>query len=337
MLFFIPILANAEMNVQPGNWVKYRMDVNVDSDNDFIRILVGQLANQAFTGSEDYSIQDLDWLKMEVLEVSESSAKVQSSASAFGKESRVATFWIEKNSNQMFDFVVPTNLKVGDRVGNNDYGTIRVTDIITRTYDGNSREVFVLESKSSTNESGTVSESIIKRYHDKTTGVLLELDAKITMANVLLGSVTAELVLKSIEFSLPSQSISGGGCLIATATFGSELAPQVQQLRELRDNSLLQTKYGSAFMNTFNEFYYSFSPAIADYERENLIFKEAVKLAITPMISSLSILNHVDMTSEVEVLGYGISVIVLNLGMYAVIPTIVIVGIKRKLKNRNTT
>jgi len=33
----------------------------------------------------------------------------------------------------------------------------------------------------------------------------------------------------------------GGGCLIATATFGSELAPQVQQLRELRDNSLLQT------------------------------------------------------------------------------------------------
>jgi len=40
----------------------------------------------------------------------------------------------------------------------------------------------------------------------------------------------------------------GGGCLIATATFGSELAPQVQQLRELRDNSLLQTESGSAFM-----------------------------------------------------------------------------------------
>ena len=65
----------------------------------------------------------------------------------------------------------------------------------------------------------------------------------------------------------------GGGCLIATATYGSELAPQVQQLREIRENKLLQTESGSAFMNSFNHFYYSFSPVIADYEREHQIFK----------------------------------------------------------------
>jgi hypothetical protein len=29
-------------------------------------------------------------------------------------------------------------------------------------------------------------------------------------------------------------------------------------------------------MTGFNQFYYSFSPVIADYERENLLFKEAV-------------------------------------------------------------
>ena len=69
---------------------------------------------------------------------------------------------------------------------------------------------------------------------------------------------------------------SDGGCLIATATFGSEMAPQVQFLRELRDNTVLQTESGTSFMTGFNQFYYSFSPYIADYERENPAFKEAV-------------------------------------------------------------
>jgi peptidyl-prolyl cis-trans isomerase B (cyclophilin B) len=120
-----------------------------------------------------------------------------------------------------------------------------------------------------------------------------------------------------------------GGCLIATATFGSELSPQVQQLRELRDNHLLQTESGTLFMNSFNDFYYSFSPYIADYERENPVFKEIVKIGITPMISSLSILNYVEMDSEESVLGYGISLIVLNLGMYVGIPASVIVVIRK--------
>jgi len=134
-----------------------------------------------------------------------------------------------------------------------------------------------------------------------------------------------------IVVQVPAEDVSenGGGCLIATATFGSELAPQVQQLRELRDNKLLQTESGTLFMNTFNDFYYSFSPIIADYERENPYFKEAVKLAITPMISSLSILNYVSMDSEAEVLVYGISLILLNVGMYVGVPVAVVVGIRK--------
>jgi len=53
----------------------------------------------------------------------------------------------------------------------------------------------------------------------------------------------------------PVKNPSGGDCLIATATFGSELAPLVQQLRELWDNTLLQTESGSNFMTGFNTFY----------------------------------------------------------------------------------
>jgi len=120
----------------------------------------------------------------------------------------------------------------------------------------------------------------------------------------------------------------GGGCLIATATYGSEMSPQVQLLREIRDNQLMNTESGTAFMSGFNELYYSFSPAIADMERESPIFKEAIKIAITPMISSLSIMENAN--SESEVLGLGLSVIALNLGMYIGVPAVVIVGIKKK-------
>ena len=131
--------------------------------------------------------------------------------------------------------------------------------------------------------------------------------------------------------SQSSEEKKGGGCLIATAAFGSEMAPQVQFLREIRDNKVLQTESGSAFMTGFNQFYYSFSPAVADYERENPAFKETVKLALTPMLASLAILNYVDIDSEAEILGYGIGIILLNIGMYFVAPAIIII----KIKNRN--
>ena len=124
------------------------------------------------------------------------------------------------------------------------------------------------------------------------------------------------------------KSGNGGGCLIATATYGSELATEVQQLRELRDNQLLNTASGTQFMTMFNDVYYSFSPVIADYERENPLFKEAVKIAITPMISTLSLMDNAE--SESTVLGLGLSVIALNIGMYLGVPAIVIIGIRKK-------
>jgi len=126
--------------------------------------------------------------------------------------------------------------------------------------------------------------------------------------------------------SLPPVRI--GGCLIATATYGSELAPQVQLLREIRDNTVLQTQSGTSFMIAFNQFYYSFSPAIADYERENTVFKETVKLILTPLLTSLTLLQYADIDSEHEMLGYGIGIILLNVGMYFIAPALLITKIR---------
>jgi len=134
------------------------------------------------------------------------------------------------------------------------------------------------------------------------------------------------------ESAAPQESSEeGGGCLIATAAYGSELAPQVQMLREIRDNQLMNTESGSAFMTTFNELYYSFSPTIADMERESPVFKEIVKAGLTPMISTLSLMESAE--TESEVLGLGLSVIALNLGMYIGLPAFGIVKVIQLRKN----
>ena len=84
-------------------------------------------------------------------------------------------------------------------------------------------------------------------------------------------------------------------------------------------------------MAGFNQFYYSFSPAIANYERENSAFKEAVKVILTPLLTSLTLLQYVDIDSESEMLGYGIGIILLNIGMYFIAPAIIIMKIRKRV------
>jgi peptidyl-prolyl cis-trans isomerase B (cyclophilin B) len=151
-------------------------------------------------------------------------------------------------------------------------------------------------------------------------------DMTLPKFNNVVNSFKTSSVGEIIDVNQPNDN--GGGCLIATATYGSELATQVQLLREFRNNSVFGTDSGTAFMSAFNNIYYSFSPMISDWERQNPAFKEVVKITITPMLLTLSILNYVEIDSEQEMLGYGIGVILLNVTLYFVAPTIIIIKAK---------
>jgi hypothetical protein len=144
-------------------------------------------------------------------------------------------------------------------------------------------------------------------------------------------SVVEESNEKGIEIKISEEKqmndSEGGGCLIATATYDSEMAPQVQMLREIRDELLMNTESGVSFMTGFNQFYYSFSPYIADMERNDPIFKEIVKIGITPLLSTLSVMSYAE--SDSEVIGYGVGVILMNIGMYFVVPITIIFKIKK--------
>jgi hypothetical protein len=104
--------------------------------------------------------------------------------------------------------------------------------------------------------------------------------AKIDLA-VLQGSGNTTTSSQPQSQPTPSQ------CLIATAAFGSELSPQVKYLRHFRDHYILSTVSGSAFMNTFNSIYYSFSPQVAEYERGQPWLQDMVKIALYPLFGIL--------------------------------------------------
>ena len=131
--------------------------------------------------------------------------------------------------------------------------------------------------------------------------------------------------------AMENEDSKSGGCLIATAAYGTELAPQIQTLREIRDNTLMETSSGTSFMAGFNTFYYTFSPAIADWERQSPAFASAVGAFLTPLISTLSIMNLAENTDS-SVLALGISVIALNVGIYIGTPIGATYGVRKILK-----
>lgn len=82
-----------------------------------------------------------------------------------------------------------------------------------------------------------------------------------------------------------SSSGSGGSsrCFIATAAYGSGLAPEVSTLRAFRDRYLLTNGPGQAFV----DWYYRVSPPVAAFIAEHESLKTAVRLALTPIVGAV--------------------------------------------------
>ena len=131
-----------------------------------------------------------------------------------------------------------------------------------------------------------------------------------------------------------AQGESGGGCLIATAAHGTELAPQVQALREIRDSRVLTTGSGAAFMSAFNHAYYAVSPTLADLERQSPELSGAVRAALAPMLWSLGAMEMAESGSELHVAGLGALVILANAAMYAGVPAAALVCARRAASHR---
>jgi len=78
-------------------------------------------------------------------------------------------------------------------------------------------------------------------------------------------------------------------CVVATATYGSELSDEVQLLRGFRDNIVMRSFLGRSFMRAFNKFYYSWSPAVASAIEENKGLRAFMRAFLYPIIYTLRI------------------------------------------------
>jgi len=88
-----------------------------------------------------------------------------------------------------------------------------------------------------------------------------------------------EIVYAASQESSPASS-SGNRCFIATAAFGSPMAPEVALLRAFRDSYLLTNSPGRLFV----DFYYRVSPPIADFISRDENLKKLTRLVLTPLI-----------------------------------------------------
>lgn len=112
----------------------------------------------------------------------------------------------------------------------------------------------------------------------------LSVTGTVTYSSYNRSIVTAPNPTTSTNSSSP---VPGTKCLIATASYGSELAPEVQLLRDLRDNYVMKTKAGFDFMIVFNAWYYSFSPRVATYLNGHWFERSLMKVVLYPLIGIL--------------------------------------------------
>jgi hypothetical protein len=107
--------------------------------------------------------------------------------------------------------------------------------------------------------------------------------------------------------TIPTQ----GRCLIATATYGSELSPEVSFLRIFRDQTVMSTFAGKQFMTIFNAWYYSFSPPVARTISDNTVVKPIMKAILYPLIGTLHVAEKTN--SALSILGPELAMVVAGL------------------------
>jgi hypothetical protein len=143
----------------------------------------------------------------------------------------------------------------------------------------------------------------------------------------------------NVSFEVTQRSSTpGSGCVIATATYGSAMASQVQVLRDFRETIALKTFAGSSFMLVFNSWYYSWSPSVAATIAPNDSLRAAMAVVLQPILYILQVatatFSALSFNGEFAIVMTGfVAVALIGLVYFVPIFTLAFVGAKRLKRN----
>jgi hypothetical protein len=87
------------------------------------------------------------------------------------------------------------------------------------------------------------------------------------------------------------------GCIVATAAYGSEMAPEVAYMRYVRDDMIGSNAVGRLLVNKWNVFYYSWSPPVAQFITTHSALQPVFRIILVPLIGTVHVTAYVYNTS----------------------------------------
>jgi hypothetical protein len=100
-------------------------------------------------------------------------------------------------------------------------------------------------------------------------------------------TTTAQSTSLPQQTATPTQPPATPRCIIATAAYGSEMAPEVVYMRYVRDRVVGSTPIGGVIVGVWNAWYYSWSPPIAVFISDKPWLRAVFRILLMPVSISV--------------------------------------------------
>ena len=101
------------------------------------------------------------------------------------------------------------------------------------------------------------------------------------------------------DYSITANFWEGEPCFIATATYGTTMAEEIEILRQFRDEYLLPSPVGQALV----DLYYRISPPIAEFITEHPSLKPIVRAGLLPAVAMATVSVNTTGAEKIAIVG----------------------------------